>query len=73
MIADERVFTPPEVARKANQHPSTPWRAIQRGELPAFRVGSVYYITESDACTYIQRCFAKRAPTDCGSVVERRA
>lgn len=60
IAAGQRLFSPPQVASAADQHPVTVWRHIKRGDLPVVRIGRLYFVSEPDVAAYIAHCRAAR-------------
>lgn len=52
-IPGQRAFSTGQLAKAADRNPSTVWRDIQSGELPARRVGPMFVIDERDAALYL--------------------
>jgi excisionase family DNA binding protein len=56
VLVDDEWMSTAEAARRLGVRPRTVYGFINRGELPAFRIGRVIRVRESDLAAFIESC-----------------
>lgn len=56
IFADQQFYAIPEVAGRLKVRDELVRELIRRGELPAFRIGKAYRITDDDIDAYLRSC-----------------
>lgn len=72
---DDRIMTVKEVAEYLRVHPTTVYRLLRQGKLPAFRIGSDWRFRQADLVAWsrdqggkeAEAAFARRHPRSVGA------
>ena len=56
----DRLRSVPEVANALRIGRATVYRLIERGDLPAMRIGGSLRVSESDLSTYVDSCYTTK-------------